>query len=201
MRFFLLETLGNVNDRSLCVIHDFVKGIEMSAWKVGKGERVGAEYPQDAKIYMSKESAGIKLSDLLGTVRNMLVVSSRFRALVEKHATNDIEYLPFALYDHRKRLYSQDYSIINPIGTFDCLDLKASTIVWEDEEQQSGRIVNLRKRVLDRKKLENAPQLFRIDQAPTSYVVRLELAKEISAQKLSNVFWSELDVNDKARLP
>ncbi|PTL83417.1 imm11 family protein [Vitiosangium sp. GDMCC 1.1324] len=201
MRFFLLDVLGNVNDRSRCVIHDFVKGIEMSAWKVGAGKRVGAEYPQDAKIYMSKESPGIKLADQLSTVRNMLIVSSKFRALIEKHATNDIEYLPFTLYDHRKRVYSQDYSIINPIGTFDCLDFKASSIVWEDEAKQSGRIVSLQKRVLDRKKLENAPQLFRIDQAPDSYVVRLELAKEISALKLSNVFWSELDINDKARLP
>ncbi|MFP2928406.1 imm11 family protein [Pyxidicoccus sp. 3LG] len=199
MRFFMIETLGNINDRSLCVIHSFVKGIEMSAWKVGEGERVGEEYPQDAKIYMSKESPGIKLSDVLGTVRNMLIVSSRFRALIEKHCTNDIEYLPFTLYDHRKRVYSQDYSIINPIGTFDCLDIKASTIIWGTSDPT--RISSVHRRVLDRKRLENAPQLFRIDKSPSSYVVRLELAKDMNSLKLSNAYWSELAINDGSRLP
>lgn len=199
MRYFLLETLGDVNDRGLCMIHDFIKGIEMSAWKVGKGERVGAEYPRDAKIYMSKESPGIKLSDVLGTVRNMLIVSSRLRALIERHCTNDIEYLPFTLYDHRKRVHSQDYSIINPIGTVDCLDLKASRITWGKSDPT--RISSVQKRVLDRKKLENAPQLFRIDKDACSYVVGLELAKEMNTQKVSNAFWSELAVNDKSGLP
>ena len=194
MRFFLLNVLGNANDESLCFLDNFVKGIESSAWRVGSGEPFGSEYIQDARIYMNPENPGIKLSSFLGNTRNMVVGSKELKAAIEKHCPSGIEYLPFTLYDHRGRVYSRDYFIINPIGTFDCLDFKASQIVWDDEDP--NEIISIRTRVLDLNKMKDAPQLFRIDRSPSSYVLGLELVRELKSQGFTNIRLSELNFSD-----
>lgn len=165
----------------------------MNAWRTGFGERLAPIYPEDARISMSEESPGIKLSPLLGNTRNTLIVSSEMKNVIQRHCTNEIEYLPFTLYDHRKRPYSRDYFIINPISTFDCLDFKTSTIKWT--KRDPPKIIHISEHVLDREKVQNAPQLFRLDQDPMTYVIAYELAKEISDRRFANVYWTELSLS------
>jgi hypothetical protein len=192
-RFFLWETLGDANDQDLCVIHNSVEGIGLGDTGLGFGTPVAPEFPADAKIYLSKQSPGIKLSSFLGNIQNWLVGSSELKAAIEKHCKTGIEYLPFTLYDHRKRVYSKDYFIINPLGTLDCLDMKASKIAWS--KKIPDEIIEIDEHVLDRKKVQNAPQLFRIDRDPMVYVVGVELVREFKALKLTNIFLTELEVS------
>lgn len=199
MRFFLLDLLGDANDASLCVITGFAKGIEMDAYRVKMGEAIADIWPADARIDMSRDQKGIKLSSVLGTTRNMLIAHRTLRDLVEEHCPGvAIEYLPFALHDHRKRLYSKDYWIVNPLGTFDCLDLEKSDIVW-DKSRKPPRVSLLREPVLDRRKVEKAPQLFRIQERPAQLVVGVGLAKAIHDAKLTNVMWRELRSGDQVK--
>jgi hypothetical protein len=195
MRFYKLDVLGDADDEELCVLYDSVEGIGLADVGLHTGERIGDKYPADARIYMSEQSPGIKLSSLLGNVKNFLIVSRDFKEAVEKFCGDKVEYLPFTLYDHRKRVYSKDYFILNPLGTFDCLDLKKSDIKWSDKKPD--KIVRIREHVLDRKKMKDAPQLFRIDKEPTAYVVGVELAREIYDRDFSNVIWTELSLNDQ----
>jgi hypothetical protein len=197
LRFFNLSAGGNLGDPDLCILHTLVEGLGMDVARVGLGERVGNLYPADARIYMSEDSPGIKLSPLLGNTRNTLIVSSEMRAVIEKHCKNEIEYLPFTLYDHRKRVYSRDYCIVNPIGTFDCVDFQASDVRWSKKDPTKPS--RIRAHVLDRKKVESAPQLFRVDHDPMTYVLRYELAKEISDRRFANVYWKELPLNDAGK--
>ena len=193
MRFFKISVLGDPDDDSLCFLDNFVEGINPLAHRASSGLRIGAEYPKEAKIFMNRENPGIKLSPLLGNSRNVLVGSNEFKAAIEKHCKNEIEYLPFTLYDHRKRVHSRDYFIINPIGTFDCLDRKESVIEWDDEDPEE--IIGFDKLVLDRKKMKDAPQCFRIDKAPSAYVLGLEVAREFKAQSFKNIWWTELPLS------
>src|SRR5690349_5888926 len=118
MRFRMLDTMGE-DAPELCFLHKFVDGIEAKSWCIQRGERLSPFYPKAAKIFMSPEKPGIKLASLIGNTQSMLVVSSDFKDAIEKLCEGvDIEYLPFTLYDHRKRAHSKDYFIINPIGTF-----------------------------------------------------------------------------------
>lgn len=197
MRFRLLETMGNANNRDLCFLTRFVESIEAKSWCTHHGERLSPFYPEDARILMSPEHPGIKLSALLGNERSMLIASPGLKEAIQKHCKNEIEYLPFTLYDHRKRVFSEDYSIINPIGTFDCLDLKASDIAWSQKEPD--RVLRIREYVLDRAKMQAAPQLFRIDKNPSVYVIGRELAREIYDRKLTNILWTELRFNDEPK--
>lgn len=196
MPYFHMNLLGDANDPSLVVITKFVKGIEMEAASVGLGKPATKVWPEDARIYMSKDQKGVKLSSLLGTTRNMLIAHRALRDVVEEYCRGvEIEYLPFALYDHRKRLYSTDYCIINPIGTFDCLDREKTDAVWDD--QRPERLSLLRVPVLERKKVAKAPQLFRIKESPTDLIVGPELGTAIGRAKLTNVRGTKLKFGDE----
>jgi hypothetical protein len=189
--FFLLETVGDTNNDALVLIEDYVKGLEMKDWKTGFGHSTAKEWPDDATIQLRK-SSGRKLSDLLGTITNNLIVSKRLRAMIEEHSANiDVEYLPVRINDHRGRLLSDEYVIVNPIGTVDCLDTKASDILWDTKDTKKALAVNTV--VLSAKKTKDAPALFRIREKPASYVLAQSLAKPIYAAKFTNVFWKKLE--------
>jgi hypothetical protein len=195
MRFYMIDGLGDPNDEDRCVLFNSVEGIGLGDVGLHTGEPVWPRYPKDARIYMSKESPGIKLSSVLGNVKNFLIVSRDFKEAVEKLCGDKVEYLPFTLYDHRKRVHSRDYFILNPLGTFDCLDLKKSDIQWGKAEPD--KVIRVREPVLDRAKMKDAPQLFRVAQEPTTYVVGVELAREIYDRDFTNVIWTELRFNDQ----
>jgi hypothetical protein len=196
MAFYHLKTLGDGRNPDLCVIRDFVEGVKGRTWQVQNGERLAPFYPQDAMVFMDRRHKGIKLSSLLGATGGILMVHKELKELIEKHCQGvDIEYLPFTLYDHRKRVASRDYFIINPIGTFDCLDFEASDIKWDKDNPKE--IISIRKHVLDRKKVEKAPQLFRIDKDTTEYVLGVALATEIHDRKLTNIVWNKLPFSDE----
>ncbi|MBZ4422591.1 hypothetical protein [Myxococcus sp. RHSTA-1-4] len=194
LRFFKLDLLGEA-DEDLCFLDSFVEGIEYESWRTGMGERLTPVYPKGARVPMSKKYPGIQLTPLLANSLSTLFGSTEFKAAVEKHCgKQDIEYLPFTLYDHRKRPYSQDYFIINPIGTFDCLDFKASDIAWDDEKPDE--ILDIEEHVLDRKKMKDAPQLFRVARDPHTYVMGLELIRELKKRDLSDIVVEELEFSD-----
>jgi hypothetical protein len=196
MIFQKLDTKGDINNPDLCYLDDFVEGIKIQSWRVGSGERVGTLYPEDAKILMCPEHPGVQLSSLLGNSESMLIASGDFKEVIAKHCAHvEIEYLPFTLYDHRKRPYSHDYCIINPIGTFDCLDLKASNIVWDTKKPDN--ILRIREPVLNREKARLAPPLFRLRRSPYTYVVGMDLAKEMQERKLTNIVWKRLRYGDE----
>lgn len=189
-RFFLWDVLGDSNDTKLCVIDESVP-------QAGFGEKTGPDYPKDARIYLSKKG-GTELSSFLANTESVLIGSGELKAAIEKYSEGtEIEFLPFTLYDKKKQVCGTDYYIINPIGTFDCLDFKASKITWDDDEP--GEIIRIRKHVLDKKKLKNAPQLFRIDKDPCEYVVGLKLVRELQAKNLTNIFLEELEITNKRK--
>jgi hypothetical protein len=103
-----------------------------------------------------------------------------------------IESLPFTLFDHKKRVASRDYFIVNPLGTFDCLELQKSEIIWADEVP--GAIIRVKKARLDPRKLEQAPDLFRIKEKPHAYVISGRVAAAIQQLQPTNFYVSQLEV-------
>ena len=190
--FYLLETLGDSNDDKLAFVEDYVTGLEMKDWKTKYGHRTASDWPPDASMVLRKTS-GKKIADLVGTITNNLIVSQRLRALIEQYAKDvEIEYLPVQLHDHRNRLLSAEHVIVNPVGTRDCLDLKASDILWDKDD--SRKALSVRVPVISAKKADGLPALFRIKEKPASYVVSFTLAKPIHDGAYTNVRWQKLEV-------
>jgi hypothetical protein len=196
-RFRSLDDTANYgSEETVCFLEHFVDGINMESWRILEGAPLGKAFPKDARIYMSPQFRGMRLADLIGNTKGMLLVSTPFKEAIEKRCKGvEIEYLPVTIHDHRKRAHGKGYYIVNPIGALDCLDLDKSDIEWDDEEP--GEVMHLEEPVLDRKKMKGAPQLFRVDKDPSVYVIGRELAREIYDQKLTNVFWTELRFGDE----
>ena len=153
MSFYLIDTLGIVDDE-WCLLDDPPKGIGLAYNRMVFGTAIEDAYPDDASIYMSADNPGIKLGSLLGNTLSYLIVSSPLRAAIEELCPKlDIEYLSFTLYNHKGRVHSTDYAIVNPVGSFDCLDLEASEILYLEEEGDpyDGEIVAVNRFVLNKK--------------------------------------------------
>ena len=69
----------------------------------------------------------------------------------------ELEVFPFTLINHKGRVHSRDYVFLNPLGTFDCLNMKLT----QCKRYSSGKIMKITKFVLDRDKIAKAPDLFR----------------------------------------
>lgn len=194
-KFFLIETLGDANDDDWCFIENFVQGLNQQSGRIHRGEPMTPIYPADAKIFLKGDETGLKLGSFVGNSRSMMLVSGPFRRVIEDLCVGvPIEYLPVSIHDHRKRPFATDYHIVNPLGTFDCLDEKKTDIEWDDDEP--GTVIDVDDLVLDRAKMKNAPELFRVHLDPTSYVVGRKLARAIYDADFTNVMWTQLPFND-----
>lgn len=192
MDFFQLSTTGNLRDQDLCLIEGPPQGLELKAYCMMRGVPAAPFWPKKPKIFLREENPGIKLTSLLGNTDSFVVVVSALKDVIASHCEGvEIEYLPFVLYDHRKRVHSKDYFIVNPIGARDCLNEQASGIKYGPQDS----ILSIQRFVLDPAKIGNLPALFRVDKDPTEYIVRGDLAKAIEDGKLTNVILKKLDVS------
>jgi hypothetical protein len=194
MKYYMLNILGNNRDKSLALITKSIVDIGLYSYCMAEGKRVGDKYPKDAQIYLQPEKPGIRLSSFIGNTKSYLIVSSEMKDVIMetcKEPDDTIEILPFILNDQKKNVLSKDYWIINPVGTYDCLDRKSSEIKYLDDDPQ-GEIVSVKKHVFDPRKLENAPDLFRVPEDPTEYFFSERIAKIFQEKKFTNIFLTEI---------
>lgn len=166
MKYYLLKTLAQTRPE-FCVLLRYPEEMGLKSWKLGRGaELLQGEYPQDAKIFMSDEEPGIEIPDLVPNTEHMLIVSKRLMDGMAAVNRGPVQYLPVAIYNHKKRLASSDHFIVNPLGALDVLDTSASEIEYFD-----GKVVKVTKYVLDAEKMAQAPDVFRIKENPEAYVI------------------------------
>lgn len=194
MRYFKIEILGDSQNEKLAFISAPPVGIGVHRARMAKGKRIGEHYPDDAQVYLESSKPGTQLSSFIGNTRSYLIVSAETKDVIAEYTSQsncEIEFLPFTLYDDKKRVLSKDYWIVNPIGTFDCLNKEASQIKYLDDDQ--SEIVSVRKFVFDPKKLKDVPDLFRVPEDPTEYFISERLAKAFKEKGFTNIFLSEID--------
>lgn len=192
MKLYRWDTLGNSNDEELCFLDKAPKDLGARSAYLARGKSVKGFYPEDPRIDLSEENPGLRLASFIGNIRRMLVVSPPLRALLETWCQGqDVEYLPVHIYNHRGRLHTKEYSIINPLGAFDCLDRDRSEVEMMDDE-----VLSVERIVLSPKKLERAPHLFRVREDPGVYVVSEALSEVMRAGAFTNVVLEPMEVAD-----
>jgi hypothetical protein len=192
MRYFIIETLGDDQDTKLAFIDTPPEDLGVYEYCLARGERIGERYPADARIYLQRKSPGIKLSSLIGNTRNYLIVNTEVKAVIlDFCGASNLEVLPFTLFNHKKRVHSTEYSIINPIGYVDCVNHAASDIRYLSTDP--SKIVAVRKFVLNPANLANAPDLFRVAEDREKYFISERIAKVWQEHNFSNIFLTEVD--------
>jgi hypothetical protein len=194
MKYYRIDLLGDT-DSGWCLL-DNLPNIGRVFYKPAEGQRVGAAYPEDVRITMSDEFRGTRIPSLIGNTNSYLIVDKPVKEVIEQYCEGvDIEYLPFTLYNHKNRVASKTHFMINPIGTFDCLDLDESEIERLDSpsDPDHGAVVGIDRYVLDPQKLQAAPALFRIPEEPDTYVINGALADAFAKRGFTNVVLDELE--------
>ena len=193
-RCFRLRTLGNTADKELAFIDEPPDGLGIYDYCLSEGEPIGDHYPQNARIYLQGKHPGIRLPSLIGNTLCLLIVNSAFKETLLQHAGTAIEALPFTLYNHKKRVHSRDYWIVNPLGIIDCLDKQRSEIKYLDEDP--AQVVAVNKFVVDGRKLKDQPEIFRVPEARTEYFITLSLAKRLKQAGFTNIFVDAVEVSN-----
>jgi hypothetical protein len=201
MKYFFINTLGEV-DGERAILDGAPRELGLEYYRPARGLPVADLFPEDARIVMSKKYKGVKLDSLLGNTKSYLIVKQPVRKVIEAHcAKAAIEYLPFTLYNQKKRVQSKDYVIVNPIGTVDCLNLDESEIEYLDEpgDAYHGSVVGVDRFVLDPARLKDAPALFRIKEQPSEYVINEKLAAAFEKEGFTNIVLTEIEMAERKK--
>ncbi len=98
------------------------------AFAIRDAVSVADRFPDDAFFAMNPQNPkDIRLPDQVRTYEGLVVVSSAIRDVVLEIG-GDVELLPVAIHDHRGRVASSDYWIVNPLTRIDCLDVANSRL-------------------------------------------------------------------------
>jgi len=188
--YFRINTLP-MQDDAACILEREPEGTNGIKYMMSRGKPATGEYPADARWYMSsKHPTRLKVPSIVDNTSNLLVVHRDVKDVLAA-AGAAVECLPFTLYDHKRRVASRDHFIVNPLVLFDCIDLVRSDIKWSSE--YPDEIIRIKRYVVDPKKLEGIPDLFRIQQDPTEYVVSHRLIERLRPLQPTNLFLLKLD--------
>lgn len=191
MRYFKLNTLGNNMDRSLACIDQPPEGLGIWDFCMGRGEPIGTHYPTGRPRTRLKDYPGFRVTSLIGNILTYLMVDATMKKGIEESNAGDIEYLPFELLDHKGGVIPGDFWIINPLGSFDVLDVNASVVRRGD---RTGEIVGIDAFAFKGSALDGVPDIFRIPQELSFYFVSERIAARWQADGCKNVYLEEVTV-------
>ena len=193
MKFFRLWLRGDTDDESLAFVEDAPAELGIRDYYMSQGKKIGDLYPSNVKARLAKRVLGIKLTSLLGNLLSYLMVNTQAKDVFLGTCNCEIEALPFTLINHKGRIHSKDYWILNPIGTFDCVNREASDIKYQDATKQEVVGIGLAdgSLVFDSKKMQNAPDLFRVPEKPSLMFISERMALAIIDADLTNVLMVE----------
>ena len=165
MEYFLVD-LARRQDNEYCLIEHVREELGPTSAGLVFGRSVAKDHPEDAMIRMSPAYPGMQLTDIIANFALLLIASQRLKEIIEKINQGPTEYLPVSIINHKGRVASRDYFIINPLGSYDCLDLEQSEI-----DYHKGKVVSVDKFVISLQKASLCPHLFRVREDPHAIVM------------------------------
>lgn len=194
MPYFVLNTCPTKHPE-LCCIHKPPEGLELLKWKLSRGEAIGADYPKEAAVHMAK-NRGVELGGLVSNTVNLVILHVKIVDLMLSEHTSpapiDIHHV--IIYNHKGRIASSDYRIVNPLGALDCLDANTSVI----NRMDNGKVTSVPKPILSRRLIDPKRAFFRIATDPYLVVGNQSWMQKIKTLgfETSNVYATKLDEVD-----
>lgn len=158
-----------------------VKGVSKvpDAFEINDGVSRLEGWPGDACCEMSpKFPKDIELADSIAGAK-FIVISGRVKAALEAGGARNVEYLPLKIINHKGRVASEDYSLLNPLEVIDCIDKAASVV--EEDTLNDGMIDGVQSLVLREEAIPEDMHLFRTKFWSGRILIRRRLADELTA--------------------
>jgi len=162
-------------------------------WELDEGVSRADRWPDDASCRMSNDfPKQIQLADNLDAL-GLCVVSQRLKTTLESLThKNRIEYLPIRIINHKGRVASKDYWILNPLDICDCIDIEKSGVEWNKID--SSTISYCKKLILKPQGIPANYVMFRMKYWPSNIVVKRSLVDKASGAGLSGL--DSLEIED-----
>lgn len=149
-------------------------------------------YPSDVYFDMDPElKRAIKLSDALDNRNFIIVASPELVKFFKDHELKSVEYLPVTVYNHKKQVASAEYSIVNQVGTQNCIDLEQSKIKWNKINPE--QISSVKRLIIDEAKVDPNIHLFRAKHLTSAIFIKRELAEEIERTGFTGIEFIEIN--------
>jgi hypothetical protein len=148
------------------------------------------QWPEDVVCKMSpKYPKDIKLADNLYGC-GYTIVSGRLRERIPApEGGRQIEFLPVTILNHKERVASKDYYILNPVGSVDCIDIEKSGVVWNAIDNKI--ISTFAQLVLKDEAIPPGAAVFRPTYRTRTILARRSLADQLSADGFSGLYFTE----------
>lgn len=173
---------------------DAIEGYERS-FELAYGLSLAAVFPKKARAPMSTHfKKATALTDDLSNLNDVKVCSKRLVEFLEKSDVRHVEYLPLTILNHKGKVASTDYFIVNPVGLVDALDLAASKPTYNSiKKDMINRVDRI---VLDPRRLDPERKVFRLSGFFHPVLIEKGLADSMKAAGLVGPFFNELEFYD-----
>lgn len=161
-------------------------------YELKRGISRASGFPGDALFAMDPAyPRDIQLADNIYNLEGLPVVSSGLKELIAGREPIATEFLRVSIVNHKGRVASDAYYIVNPFEPVDCIDREASDIEWNEIDREL--ISSCFGLVLDESRIDFERLLFRPLYLPTIVLVRGDLADEISEAGFTGLRFTPLD--------
>lgn len=161
-------------------------------YELKRGVSRARSFPDDAHFKMDKGfPRQVALADSTSNLDGLLVVSSRLRTFLEVEALPNVEFLRVTIINHKARVASADYYIVNPLQIVDCIDQGRSEIMWNRIDPTT--ISGCTRLSLNSNTTVAGGSLFRLRYLENVVLVKAELAAGIMEQGFTGVDFTGVD--------
>jgi len=143
-------------------------------------------WPPDAAAAMNPDfPKDIGLADSLSGA-TFLVISGKAKQFIEQENAGKIEFLPMKIINHKGRVASEDYFVVNPLDVVDCIDKEASGAEMDDD-----MIEGCAQLVLKEDAIPKDLKIFRTKFWSGRILIRRDLAQKMTAAGLTCMSFTE----------
>ncbi len=161
-------------------------------YQLSKGISRAHDFPQNACFHMAaRHRKYVALADNISNLSRSLVVSRKLKEFVEARKPRDVEFLRISIFDHKKKLASDEYFIINPFRVVDCIDKEKSRYRWNNIDPE--KMSSCTKMVLKPEALDPELLLFRPRHLEYYVLVHPELAKALEDEGFTGLRFTPID--------
>ncbi|OLB14577.1 MAG: hypothetical protein AUH10_03720 [Gammaproteobacteria bacterium 13_2_20CM_66_19] len=156
------------------------------------GTPLAKTFPSKVAFHMNPDfPTDLLLTDNLLNSDSCMVVSSKLADALRARNVSKLEYLPVSIVDHKGKVASKDYYILNPLELIDCIDRKKSK--FRESRITPGRIAKFEKLVIDETRIPPDRSLFRMQGYPSIALASKALADDLIRGNFSGLGWLALN--------
>ena len=160
------------------------------ARKIKKGIPVAKYFPDDAFFQMDPDSPeNTMLADGIRNRGRYVLVSMAVRDILKGYNVSHVEYLPVRILDHKSRIASKDYCIVNSLDVYDAIDVEQSELVWNtivpDHISSCSRLV------LKDNCIPTDSMVFRLKYFTQKVLIRGDLAERIHRDGITGIRFTD----------